>query len=109
MGHKFGYRCAPRLAITGGGKELLATTPNDGLRDGKRALELARAACELTNWKNPNYIDTLAAAYAETGDFEQAVNWETKALEFPDFIEKNGQAARKRLEFYRKHQPYRSQ
>ncbi|HYY93402.1 MAG TPA: tetratricopeptide repeat protein [Pyrinomonadaceae bacterium] len=48
---------------------LLATAPKQELRDGKRAVELARKACELSKWQHPNQLDTLAAAYAEAGDF----------------------------------------
>ena len=61
---------------------ILATSPNDSLRNGKRAVELATTACELTNWKNPANLDTLAAAYAETGDFDQAVKWQLEAQKY---------------------------
>ncbi|MHC4626497.1 MAG: hypothetical protein ACYTDV_05910, partial [Planctomycetota bacterium] len=44
----------------------------------------ASKACELTDWRNPLYVETLAAAYAETGDFDSAVGWQKKAIDlFP--------------------------
>ncbi|UCG58872.1 MAG: protein kinase, partial [Phycisphaerales bacterium] len=49
---------------------LYAANPQAEFRDGAKAVEHATKACELTNWKNPNWIDTLAGAYAEKGDFE---------------------------------------
>lgn len=58
----------------------LATRPEPELRDGRRAVEAAKKACELTNWKNPECLDTLAAAYAETGDFDRAVQCSNQAM-----------------------------
>jgi protein O-mannosyl-transferase len=52
---------------------LLATASEARLRDGPRAVDLARQACKETGWKVPNMLGTLAAALAETGDFEQAL------------------------------------
>lgn len=83
---------------------LLATVANPGLRDGKRAVELAREACELTQWKEPNHLDTLAAAYARSGDFGSAVKWQAKALEDPDF--RKVREAQERLALYRARKPY---
>jgi tetratricopeptide (TPR) repeat protein len=66
---------------------LLATDPNDEKRDGEQALAWAKEACELSGWTQPACLDTLATAYAECGDFEQAVKWETEALDaLPDQI-----------------------
>ncbi|MEX2306854.1 MAG: tetratricopeptide repeat protein [Pirellulales bacterium] len=60
---------------------VLATSPDDKLRDGERALKLATKAAELTGHETPHILSTLAAAYAETGDFENAKKWSQKAVE----------------------------
>lgn len=58
---------------------VLATSPDDKVRDGERAVKLAKTACEVTQYKLPHIISTLAASYAESGDFETAVKWSQKA------------------------------
>jgi tetratricopeptide (TPR) repeat protein len=60
---------------------VLATSPDDEVRDGKRAVELATKAAELSSYQVPHILSTLAAAYAETGDFENAVKWSRKSVE----------------------------
>jgi protein O-mannosyl-transferase len=58
---------------------ILATNPDSKLRDGKRAVELAQHACELTENKQADALTTLAAAYAEDGDFPNAIATTQKA------------------------------
>jgi tetratricopeptide (TPR) repeat protein len=85
---------------------ILATGPN-AVRDGKLAVEHATTACELTAWKNPLWIDTLAAAYAETGDFDKAMEYQKKALSFPKLAKAHAEDGRKRLEQFAQKKPYR--
>jgi tetratricopeptide (TPR) repeat protein len=84
----------------------LAVGP-DGSRDGKRAVGHAARACELTGWKRPGYLDTLAAAYAEAGDFDKAVEFQKKALSIGEFEGQLGAEARTRLDLYTRKAPYR--
>jgi tetratricopeptide (TPR) repeat protein len=86
---------------------LLSTAPDNKVRDGRRAIVAATKACELTEWKNGGYLDTLAAAYAEVGEFDKAVEWQDKALKAGDLPVKDLDAARKRLELYKQKKPYR--
>jgi tetratricopeptide (TPR) repeat protein len=85
---------------------ILAAGP-DGVRDGTQAVEHATRACELTDWKDPDRIDTLAAAYAEAGDFDKAVEYQKRALSFPAFEKRSGPQARKQLDLFVRKKPYR--
>lgn len=58
----------------------LATSPYPNIRDGKRAVELASKACELTQHEAPHILSTLAAAHAEAGEFEEAVKRSEEAV-----------------------------
>jgi len=60
---------------------VLATSPEDELRDGQRALKLATKAAELSGHQKPHILSTLGAAYAESGDFENAKKWSQMAVE----------------------------
>jgi tetratricopeptide (TPR) repeat protein len=84
---------------------LFATCPDEKYRDGQKAVEHATKACELTDWKEPGWIDTLAAANAEASDFEKAVKWQQKAMEMADESEKADYKSR--LDLYEAGKPYR--
>lgn len=85
---------------------LRATCPDAKYRDGEAAVADATRACELSVWKDVQAVGTLAAAYAERGDFAKAVETQEKALGlFKDEAElKKG---RERLELYKAGKPYR--
>ena len=85
---------------------LLATGP-DGVRDGKRAVTHAARACALTAWRTPSFIGTLAAAHAEAGDFDKAIEFQNRALASSPDVPKAGLAARERLAQYERKRPYR--
>jgi tetratricopeptide (TPR) repeat protein len=59
---------------------VLAACPDARIRDGKKALELAKKACELGNYGSFG-LQALAEAYAENGQFDEAVRWQKKALD----------------------------
>jgi tetratricopeptide (TPR) repeat protein len=84
-----------------------ATCPKEECRSGVKAVEYARKACELTAWKDPMYLDTLAAAYAENGQFDDAAQWQASALKSPQFVKRSGDQARQRLALYHEGKPYR--
>ena len=101
-------RLAPKNDSGFNGRAWLhATCPDERYRDGRAAVTSAIRACELSGWKDANNLDTLAAAYAEMGDFEKAVEWEEKAINF--FGSDEGKAkGRRRMNLYREKKPYRS-
>ncbi|REJ92440.1 MAG: tetratricopeptide repeat protein [Planctomycetota bacterium] len=83
---------------------LLATCPDEEFRDGERAVEFAQAAGKLSAWKKPYSYGTLAAAYAENGEFDRAVESQRKAIELADDSDKDD--FRSRLELYEAGKPY---
>ncbi len=58
-----------------------ATNENEQFRDPQEAVQLARRACELTNYELPELLDTLAVAYAAFGDFPKAIEHAEKAMQ----------------------------
>ena len=102
------FKLSPTLADAANGLGwLLATCPKDQFRDASTAIEFAQKACELSKWKNWSYMDTLAAAFAEKGDFEKAIEMESKALEMAPEEEKS--QCQQRLALYKGKKPFRSE
>ena len=87
---------------------LQATCPDEHYRDGKNAVANAKQACELAAWKDENCLDTLAAAYAEAGDFPNAIEWQQKAIALSP-NESGKQAMQSHLKLYEAGKPYREE
>ena len=115
---------------------LRATCPDGSIRNGQLAVADAKKACELLSWTLASHIDTLAAAYAEAGDFDSAIRYQEetiakraalpqKASKTLDKLKYNEELHKKataslaegvskslarfgqRLELYKQHRPYR--
>jgi tetratricopeptide (TPR) repeat protein len=84
---------------------VLATSPDDAVRNGARSIELATRACEITEHKAAHILSTLAAGYAETGDFAAAQQWSQRAVDLndPDHQEQ----LKQELASYREGKPWR--
>jgi tetratricopeptide (TPR) repeat protein len=85
---------------------VLATSPVDELRDGKKAVELATKACEVTEFSQPHILSTLASAYAEVGDFENAIKYCKDGLAKSD-NPKQQESMTKELKSYEEKKPWR--
>jgi TPR repeat protein len=85
----------------------LATCPDAAQRNGKQAVEYATKACELTEWKNANFIGTLAAACAEIGNFGAAIKYQKQAMDIPDTDYPDKQQMERSIELYWHQKPYR--
>lgn len=86
---------------------LRATAEDDALRDAELAVAFARTACELTNHQNFDFLDTLAAAHAEAGQFDEARKH--IALAIKQAPEPYQAELRKRQTLYEQNKPYRDE
>ena len=88
---------------------ILATHSQEKFRDPPKAIQLAQRACELTNYQDPRSIDTLAAAYAAAGRFDDAVAAAEKAVQLTASGDnkQRHQAIQSRLQLYKQGKPYR--
>jgi hypothetical protein len=90
---------------------ILATDPNSAVRNGPEAVRLSERACFLTNRTRPEFLATLAAAYAESGRFSDGVNTAEQALSLARLAgdESTSNVAEKMLNAFRSAQPYREE
>jgi tetratricopeptide (TPR) repeat protein len=88
---------------------VLATYPGDAIRNGNRAVELAAKAITLPGGNVPIVFRTLAAAYAESGDFPKAIETAQRAIDLATAQNDPSLLAtlRHELELYRAGRPYR--
>jgi Tfp pilus assembly protein PilF len=84
-----------------------ATCPDASFRNGQKAVKDAKAACSIMIWKDEHMIDTLAAAYAETGDFNSAVQYASQALAVKGISADSTKLFQQHLGFFQQHKPIR--
>lgn len=87
---------------------ILATCPDPKIRQPEEAVRLAEQLCRSTNYGQPTALDTLAAAQAAAGHYEQAVPTAQKAVALSMSAGRTGAAERmrKRLRLYQAGRPY---
>ena len=88
---------------------IYSTNENEKFRNGKKAVKLAEKLCELQNYNHPLSLDTLAAAYAETGKFDRAVKVAQQGLSMAliQGHEELASGLTKRLQLYQAGIPYK--
>jgi tetratricopeptide (TPR) repeat protein len=90
---------------------LFASHENREFRNGAEAIKLGERLCKITRYEQPLTLDVLAAAYAEAGEFDNAVSTAQKALELalPHGPEKLTSGLKRRLHVYETGSPYHQQ
>ncbi len=89
--------------------DLFATCPDPLYRNGKKAVEYAKSLCEGSKGECTDYLEVLASAYAETGDFGNAVLCQKKFLETAKIDDESAAKAKSRLVLYEANKPYRAE
>jgi tetratricopeptide (TPR) repeat protein len=92
---------------------IMSVHPDKQFRSGEEALGIAKRLCEATRFQEARFLDTLAVAYAERGDFEAAVETAKKAIEVAGQATRNDAAAvaikpiQDRLKLFENREAYR--
>ena len=92
---------------------VLATSPQDDLRNAPLAIELATKACEVTKYEAAHILSTLAAAYADSGDFDNAMKYSSQAVDLASAADSDSedkemlQQLQSERASYEKQQPWR--
>ena len=73
---------------------VLATSSDASIRDGAKAIDLAQSAVALSGGREPRFLRTLAAAYAESGRFPEALGVAQQAIAIARMQGKGGLANR---------------
>ena len=85
-----------------------ATCQNASFRNGQQAVKDAKASCSIMIWKDEHMIDTLAVAYAETGDFNSAVQYAAQALAVKGIPSDSTKLFQQHLASFQQRKPIRS-
>lgn len=88
---------------------VLATSPDPSMRDGQSAITLAERANELCQGRNPVALRALAAAFAENGQYADAVAAAQQALQLSRGNPGLASTIQEQLKYYQNHQPFRDQ
>jgi Tfp pilus assembly protein PilF len=86
---------------------LLATSPEDDVRNGARAVEVAERAVSITRRQDAMSLDTLSAAYAEAGRFDEAVASAREGLALTQGTRSADSELASRLSLFQAHRPFR--
>ena len=84
---------------------LRSTCPDASFRNYHQAVQDAKLACKLTNWKDATMVDTLAVATAQGGDLAAAMRYEEQAISSPNISSLELKRCRQHLAVLKQHQP----
>jgi tetratricopeptide (TPR) repeat protein len=86
---------------------LRATCHDAAFRNAQEAIQGATRACGLTIWKKAGFIDTLATASAEAGDFDSALRYEQQAIRVGGLPDESMRDLQDHLNMFKQHRPVR--